>query len=111
MSFSTDQPGKIILEDPHEDDDDEAQQQHHQHQRVNDGQPVDLQGFGEERVVPEALASTGMRKRGLEPAYTVGVGDCKAASSSPLLKGNRLDVLYRNVGEDHGFAVILDIKV
>lgn len=110
-SFSCNQPGKVILEDPHEDDDDEAQQQHHKHQRVDDGQPVDLQCFGEKGVVPEALPSAGMRERGLEPVHAVCVGDGKAAATRPLLQGHGLDVFHRHVGKDHRLAVILDAEV
>lgn len=120
LSSFTDQPGEIILQDTHEDDDDEAQEQDHQHQRVDNGQPVDLQCFGEERVVSEALGSPGVRERGLEPAHAVGVGDRKAASAYPdpthsctrsLFQGEGLDVFYGDVSEDHRVTVVLDVEV
>lgn len=120
MSSFADQPGEIILKDPHEDDNDKAQEQHHQHQWVDNGQPVDLQCFGEERVVSEALGSPSVRQRGLEPAHAVGVGDRHAAPTYPdpthsctrsLLQGNGLDVFYWNIGEDHRVAVVLDVEV
>lgn len=110
-SFSCNQPRKVILEDSHEDDDDEAQQQHHQHQGVDDGQPVDLQRFGEEGVVPEALPSAGVRERGLEPVHTVCVGDGEAAPTRSLLQGHGLDVFHRHVGKDHRLTVVLDVEV
>lgn len=110
-SFSCNQPGKVILEDPHEDDDDEAQQQHHQHQGVDDGQPVDLQRFGEEGVVPEALPSAGVWERGFKPVHAVCVGDGEAAPTGRLLQGYGLDVFHRHVGKDHRLAVILDAEV
>lgn len=81
---------------------------------------MDLQRFGEERVVPQALGSPGVRQRGLEPAHAVGVGDRQASSAhsdpthhgaGPLLQGNWFDVFYRNVGKDHRVAVVLDVEV
>lgn len=81
---------------------------------------MDLQRFGEERVVSEALGSPGVGKRGLEPAYAVGVGDRHAASTHadsahrctrPLLQGNRFDVFYWDIGEDDWVAVVLDVEV
>lgn len=113
-------PGEVVLQDPHEDDDDEAEQQHHQHQRVDDGQPVNLQCFGEEGVVPEALASPPIRQAGHVPVHAVGVRDRQAAPAHshsthrrarPLLQGKRLDVFHRDVGEDHGVTVVLDVEV
>lgn len=72
-------PGKVILENAHEDDDDEAQQQHHQNQRVDDGEPVDLQSFREEWVIPKALRSPGIRQVGFVPVHAVGVGNRQGA--------------------------------
>lgn len=81
---------------------------------------MDLQCFWEERVVSETLGSPGVRQRGLEPAHAVGVGDRQAASTysdsthgctRPLLQGNRFDVFYWNIGEDHRVAVVLDVEV
>lgn len=120
LSLFADQPCKVIFKDPHEDDDDEAQQQHHQHQWVDDGQPVDLQCFGEEGVVSEALGSPGVSQGGLEPAYAVGVSDCQAAPTHPdsthrctrpFLQGNGFDVFNRDIGENHWVAIVLDVEV
>lgn len=115
-----DQPCKVILKYSHEDDDDKAQKQHHQHQWVNDGQPVNLQGFGKEWVVSEALSSPWMRQIGLKPVYTVGVGYCQTMSADTdssysctcsFLQDNRFDIFHWNIGKDHRIAIILNVEI
>lgn len=90
-------PCEVVLEHTHEDDDNKAQQQHHQHQRVDDGQPVDLQRLREERVIAQALGPTRVCQGALEPADTVCVSQCqarRAAHAANLVQGHGLNVLH-----------------
>lgn len=81
---------------------------------------MDLQRFGEKRVVPETLGSPHVSQRGLVPAHAVGVRnsqnsspytDTAHCSTCTFFKGYRLDIFDGDISENHRFSIELDVEV
>mmetsp|Transcript_6274 Transcript_6274/g.9515 ORF Transcript_6274/g.9515 Transcript_6274/m.9515 type:complete len:577 (+) Transcript_6274:207-1937(+) len=101
---------EVVLEHPHEDDGEEGCQQQHQHEGVDDGEPVYLEGGGQEAVVDVAADAVLVGQVGLRhPLHAVAE---RHLCAFQLVRDVHLALRVRaHVHTDHLIVVVTQAEV